>query len=62
VQTVLTVLLVITMLAVVATLVAGVGGMVKGVDNPRRSNRLMQMRVLLQGLAILIVAILLMMR
>jgi hypothetical protein len=62
VQTVLTVLLVITMLGVVATLIAGVGGMVKGMDNPRRSNRLMQLRVLLQGLAILIVAILLMMR
>ncbi len=61
-QTVLTVLLVITMLGVVATLIAGVGGMVKGMDNPRRSNRLMQLRVLLQGLAILIVAILLMMR
>ncbi len=50
------------MLGVVATLIAGVGGMVKGVNNPMRSNRLMQLRVLLQGLAIAIVAILLMMR
>jgi hypothetical protein len=62
VQTFLTVLLVITMLGVVATLIAGVGGMVRGVNNPVRSNRLMQLRVLLQGLAIAIVAILLMMR
>ena len=61
-QTFLTVLLVITMLGVVATLIAGVGGMVNGVNNPVRSNRLMQLRVLLQGLAIAIVAILLMMR
>jgi hypothetical protein len=58
VTTFLTVLLVITMLGVVA----GVGGMVKGVNDPRRSNRLMQLRVLLQGVAIAIVAILLMMR
>jgi hypothetical protein len=36
--------------------------MVKGVNNPMRSNRLMQLRVLLQGLAIAIVVILLMMR
>jgi len=42
--------------------IAGVGGMVKGAHNPMRSNRLMQLRVLLQGLAIAIVAILLMMR
>jgi hypothetical protein len=62
VKTFLTVLLVITMLGVVATLVAGVGGMVQGVNNPMRSNRLMQLRVLLQGLAIAIVVILLMMR
>ncbi len=61
-RTFLTVLLVITMLGVVATLIAGVGGMVKSVNNPTRSNRLMQLRVLLQGLAIAIVAILLMMR
>jgi hypothetical protein len=62
VTTFLTVLLVITMLGVVATLIAGVGGMVTGATNPMRSNRLMQLRVLLQGLAIAIVAILLMMR
>jgi NADH:ubiquinone oxidoreductase subunit 6 (subunit J) len=62
VTTFLTVLLVIAMLGVVATLIAGVGGMVKGVNDPRRSNRLMQLRVLLQGVAIAIVAILLMMR
>jgi Hypoxia induced protein conserved region len=59
VKTFLTVLLILTMMGVVAT---GVGGMIKGSGNPRRSNRLMQLRVLLQGLAIAIVAILLMMR
>jgi hypothetical protein len=62
VRTFLTILLVITMLGVVATLIAGVGGMVSGVNKPMRSNRLMQLRVLLQGLAIAIIAILLMMR
>ncbi len=61
-HTFLTVLLVITMLGVVATLIAGVGGMVTGANNPMRSNRLMQLRIVLQGLAIAIVAILLMMR
>ncbi len=61
-RTFLTILLVITMLGVVATLIAGVGGMVSGANKPMRSNRLMQLRVLLQGLAIAIVAILLMMR
>ncbi len=50
------------MLGVVATLIAGVTGMIQGGKNPMRSNRLMQLRVLLQGLAIAIVAILLMMR
>ena len=61
-RTFLTVLLVITMLGVVATLIAGVGGLAKRAHDPRRSNRLMQLRVLLQGLAIAIVAVLLMMR
>ncbi len=61
-KTSLTALLILTMMGVVATLAAGVGGMIKGSGNPRRSNRLMQLRVVLQGLAIAIVAILLMMR
>ena len=34
------------MLGVVATLIAGVGGMVTGANKPMRSNRLMQLRVL----------------
>jgi NADH:ubiquinone oxidoreductase subunit 6 (subunit J) len=57
-KTVLGVLLVLSMIAVVVVLVAGVIGMIHGGD-PRRSNRLMRMRVVMQGVALVIFAILL---
>jgi hypothetical protein len=57
-KTFLGVLLVISMIAVVVVLVAGVIGMIHGGD-PRRSNKLMRMRVLMQGIALVIFAILL---
>ena len=51
----LTVLLVIAMLGVLTVLGFGVASMIRGGD-PRRSNKLMQSRVLLQGLALLLLA------
>jgi ABC-type Na+ efflux pump permease subunit len=57
---VLPVLIVIAMLAVLGTLALGVISMVRGGD-PRRSNKLMQSRVLLQGVALLLFAIFMMM-
>ncbi len=53
----LTVLIGILMLATLGVLFAGMVGMVREGD-PRRSNRLMQWRVILQGAAILLFAIL----
>ena len=50
------ILVLLAMLAVLGTLLLGVINMAKG-GNPRRSNRLMQSRVLLQGLALLLFVI-----
>jgi hypothetical protein len=54
---ILTVLVGILMLGTLGVLVAGMFGMVRGGD-PRRSNKLMQWRVLLQGATILLFMIL----
>jgi hypothetical protein len=53
----LTALIGILMLATLGVLLAGLVGMVREGD-PRRSNKLMQWRVLLQGAAILLFVIL----
>jgi len=55
-QFVLPVIVVLAMLATLGVLFLGIFSMARG-DNPRRSNKLMQMRVLLQGLALLLFAI-----
>ena len=52
-----TILLVVAMLGVLTVLGFGVASMLRGGD-PRRSNKLMQARVLMQGLALLLLAIL----
>ncbi|MBV9250848.1 MAG: twin transmembrane helix small protein [Acetobacteraceae bacterium] len=57
-KSVLTVLIVVLMLATLGVLLAGVAGMVRGGGDPHRSNRLMRWRVLLQGVALLLFAIL----
>ena len=57
-KTFLTVLLVLAMLATLGVLFAGVFGMTRGGANPRRSNRLMRWRVILQAAALVIFAIL----
>jgi hypothetical protein len=56
---ILPVLFVVAMLGVLGALAMGVVTMVRGGD-PRRSNKLMQSRVLLQGLALLIFALFMM--
>jgi len=56
---ILPVLFGLAMLGVLASLAMGVFNMAKG-GNPRRSNKLMQSRVLLQGLALLIFALFMM--
>jgi len=53
-----TILLGLAMLGVLTVLGFGVASMLCGGD-PRRSNRLMQARVVMQGLALLLLAILL---
>jgi hypothetical protein len=57
-RAVLTVLVGVLMLATLGVLIAGMLGMVRE-GNPRRSNKLMQLRVLLQGAALLLFIILL---
>lgn len=57
-QTVLIILLVLAMLGVLGVLAAGMIGMVRGGD-PRRSNKLMQWRIILQAAALLLFVLLL---
>jgi hypothetical protein len=57
-RAVFTVFIALLMLATLGVLFAGMVGMVRGGDNPRRSNKLMQWRVILQGAALLLFAIL----
>jgi NADH:ubiquinone oxidoreductase subunit 6 (subunit J) len=52
-----TILLVLALVGVLGILLFGVATMLRG-GNPRRSNKLMQARVIMQGLALLLLAIL----
>ena len=54
---IVTILLILAMAGVLIVLLFGVATMLRG-GNPRRSNKLMQMRVIMQGLALLLLAIL----
>ena len=56
----LTVLIALLMFATLGVLVAGMVGLVRGGGDPRRSNKLMQWRVILQGAALLLFALLMM--
>jgi hypothetical protein len=56
----LTVILVFALIGVLIALGVGVATMLKG-GNPRRSNKMMQMRVLMQAVALVVLAILMMM-
>jgi hypothetical protein len=52
--------MVAAMLGTLGVLLAGMLGLVRGGGNPGRSNALMRWRVILQGLALALVALLLM--
>jgi hypothetical protein len=58
-KTVLVVLMVLCMLAVLGTLFAGLLNLVRADHDPRQSNKLMRWRVVLQGVALLVFALLL---
>ncbi len=55
--TFVTILLALALLGVLIVLGLGVATMLRG-GNPRRSNKLMQARVVMQGLALLLLALL----
>jgi hypothetical protein len=56
----LTVILVLAMVGVLIALGVGIATMLKG-GNPRRSNKMMQMRVVMQAVALVVLALLMMM-
>ncbi|BBK40215.1 hypothetical protein STVA_02350 [Allostella vacuolata] len=58
-NTFLTIILVLLMLATLGVLGAGVVGMVRGGNDPRRSNALMRYRVLFQMAAVLVFGLIL---
>ena len=57
--TFLIILVALGMLGTLGTLFAGMIGMTRGDGNPRRSNKLMQWRVILQGVTLVLFALLL---
>ncbi len=57
--TFLTILVGLAMLGTLGVLFAGMLGLVRGGGNPARSNALMRLRVLLQGIALVLFALLL---
>jgi type II secretory pathway pseudopilin PulG len=56
----LTIILVLALLGVLGALGVGVFTMIKG-GNPQRSNKMMQMRVIMQAIALVVLAALMMM-
>jgi len=61
-STILAILLAVVMLAILGVLGAGMFGLVRGSGDPRRSNALMRARVLLQGVALALIALILLTR
>jgi hypothetical protein len=57
-KTFLAILVGLLMLATLGVLFAGMIGLVRGGGNPQRSNQLMRWRVILQGAALLLFALL----
>lgn len=57
-RTFIIILLVLVMLGVLGVLFAGIVSLVRGGGDPKRSNRLMRWRVILQGAALLLLAVL----
>ena len=60
--TLLSILLIVVMVAVLGVLGAGMFGLVRGGGDPRRSNALMRARVVLQGVALVLIALILLLR
>jgi hypothetical protein len=60
-ETIVFVLLILAMLGVLGTLFAGMAGLARGQDGAR-SNALMRWRVMLQGLALLLFVVLMLIR
>jgi hypothetical protein len=58
VKTFLTILIVLLMIGTLGVLFAGLIGLARGSPDPRRSNKLMQWRVILQASALLLFVIL----
>lgn len=58
-NTFLLVLIVLAMLGTLGVLFAGIFGLVRGSSTPARSNALMRWRVILQGVALLLIVLLL---
>ena len=58
-NTFLLVLIALAMLGTVGVLFAGIFGLVRGGGSPQRSNALMRWRVILQGVALLLIVLLL---
>jgi len=58
-KTLLTILVALSMLGVLGVLFAGMLGLVRGDGNAERSNMLMRWRVILQGVALALFALLL---
>lgn len=59
-KTILVVLMAAAMVGTLGVLLAGMVGLVRGGGNPARSNALMRWRVVLQGIALLLFVLLLM--
>jgi hypothetical protein len=57
--TILTVLVILGMIATLGTLIAGMIGVARKDPNAGRSNRLMRMRVIFQGITLVLFALLL---
>ena len=59
--TFVTILLVLAMIGTLVVLGMGVASMLRGGGDPRRSNKLMQSRVIMQALALVLLAVLMLM-
>lgn len=57
-HTFLNILVGLALLSVLGTFAAGMVGLARGNPDPRRSNKLMQYRVMLQGAALILIVIL----
>lgn len=57
----LTIVLIVALIGTAATLVTGIVGMLTNKSNPKRANKLMWLRILMQAIALVAFALILMM-